>query len=150
MDKALRSAPPSDGPLLSALPNTLDVPPDLSAAACGGRAAGGVAVSRPVPAGWALEVAFGSDRAKVHRELTKAHRALGKRLGGGSDLVVIRPRGGSVRYRGLIVGLAEPRAIATCLAERAKFGEEVCLVLTPTMVSGALDDERRFRMLSAQ
>ena len=63
--------------------------------------------------------------------------------------MVIKPRDGALHYRGLIVGLKEQRAIETCLAERAKLGEERCLVLTPLMVNGALEDERRFRMISA-
>ncbi len=153
MDKALRGIVPTGGRMLAALPNSTEPPPDLSAMACGGRVGGigaQLAARRPVPAGWALEVAFGRDLAKVRHELALARRDLGKRLGGGSELVVIRPRDGTVRYRGLIVGLAEQRAIGTCLAERAKFGEDRCLVLTPSMVDGALDDERRFRMLSAQ
>jgi len=153
MDRALGGAVPSGGVPLTAVLNSPEPPPDLSAVACGGRGGGigaQLAVQRQVPAGWAMEVAFGHDLAKLRRDLAKAHREFGKRLGGGSELVVISPRGGALRYRGLIVGLAEGSAIATCLAERAKFGEEVCLVMTPTMVSGALDEERRFRMLSAQ
>ena len=55
-----------------------------------------------------------------------------------------------LRYRGLILGLLERRAVDTCLAERARLGKERCLVLTPTMVAGAFDDERRFKMLSAR
>jgi D-alanyl-D-alanine carboxypeptidase len=109
-----------------------------------------VAAHRVVPAGWALEVAFGRDQGKVRAALAKAHRELIRRLGGGSTLVVVRPRDGSLRYRGLIVGLSEHKAIDTCLAERARFGENRCLVLTPGMLNGALEDERRFRMISAQ
>ena len=154
MDRALRSiVPAAGGMLLAALPNSSEPPPDLSGLACGGRGGGmgaQVAVHRPVPAGWALEVAVGRDPARVRHDLATARRALGRRLGGGSELLVIKPRDGAVRYRGLSVGLAESQAIATCLAERARAGEGSCMVLTPTMVSGALEDERRFRMLSAQ
>ncbi|MDO8606780.1 MAG: D-alanyl-D-alanine carboxypeptidase family protein [Phaeospirillum sp.] len=152
MDKALRSAAPTGGRLLPALLNSTEPPPDLSAMACGGRPGGLgglVSARRGVPTGWALEVAFGRDLAKVRRDLAKAHRELTKRLGGGATFVVTRPRGGALAYRGLIVGLNEHRAIETCLAERAKFGEERCLVMTPGMLNGALEDERRFRMISA-
>ncbi|WP_245651293.1 D-alanyl-D-alanine carboxypeptidase family protein [Paramagnetospirillum marisnigri] len=152
MDAALRSAG-SGGPVLAALPNAPGVPPDLSLAACGIRSAGEgarMAVSPSVPSGWGLEVAFGTDLAKVKRQLASAHRELSGRLGGGRPMVVIKPRDGLLRYRGLIVGLQEAKAVPTCLAERAKMGEERCLVLTPTMLSGAFEDERRFRMISAR
>ncbi|WP_239988609.1 D-alanyl-D-alanine carboxypeptidase family protein [Paramagnetospirillum kuznetsovii] len=152
MDAALRDGAVAARPLAS-LPNTTEAPPDLSAAACGLRSGGEWAhgsTNRAPPAGWGLEVAFGTDRAKVQRALATVHREMAGRLGGGSPLVVIKPRDGLVRYRGLIAGLSERRAIDTCLAERAKMGEDRCLVLTPTMMSGALEDERRFRMFSAR
>jgi D-alanyl-D-alanine carboxypeptidase len=153
MDRALRSDPAQSGRLLAALPNTTGAPPDLSTAACGLKSGGigaQVAAGRRAPSGWALEVAFGVDPAKVRRDLSRVHRELSARLGGGSEMVTIKPRDGLLRYRGLIVGLSERRAIDTCLAERARFGEERCLVLTPTMLNGALEDERRFRMISAR
>lgn len=153
MDRALRAGTSVVGQAVATLPNGLEAPPDLSMAACGWQSRGvgaQLAVRQSVPAGWALEVAFGRDLAKVRRDLSAAHRQLGSRLGGGRELVVIKPRDGALRYRGLIVGLKEQRAIDTCLAERAKLGEERCTVLTPLMVTGALEDERRFRMISAQ
>ena len=153
MGRAL-AAPPTAGarPLLL-LANVDGAPPDLSVAACGGRAGGlgaELGRARAVPKGWALEVAFGREPAEVRRHATQVHRQLAGRLGGGQVLVAIKPRSGLLGYRGLIVGLDENRAIQTCLAERAKGGEERCLVLTPAMLAGALEDERRFRMISAQ
>jgi D-alanyl-D-alanine carboxypeptidase len=152
MDRALRAMAPAVGQAVAALANTSEAPPNLSLAACGVHSSGmgaQLAVQQTVPAGWALEVAYGHDLAKLRRDLSAAHRQLGSRLGGGRELVVIRPRDGVLRYRGLIVGLKEQRAIETCLAERAKLGEDRCTVLTPLMVTGALEEERRFRMISA-
>ncbi|WP_096702129.1 D-alanyl-D-alanine carboxypeptidase family protein [Magnetospirillum sp. 15-1] len=155
MDQALVAQPVAGRPL-SGLSNGGGAPPDRSLEACGiarsGRSSGpeaAVAQRRAMPAGWGLEVAFGRDQGKVRRDLDKAHRELRGRLGGGSAMVVIRPRDGMLRYRGLIVGLAERRAVDTCLAERGRAGEGRCLVMTPTMLAGALDDERRFKMISA-
>ncbi|WP_254432403.1 D-alanyl-D-alanine carboxypeptidase family protein [Magnetospirillum sp. SS-4] len=152
MERALRTEPAPGRPL-AAVVNLSDPPPDLSMQACGIRSGGlgaQVAAGRPVPPGWALEVAFGVDRSKVARQLATVHRELSSRLGGGTALIVLKPRDGLLRYRGLIVGLAERRAVDTCLAERARVGEERCLVLTPVMLNGALEDERRFRMISAR
>jgi D-alanyl-D-alanine carboxypeptidase len=155
MDQALTASPAAGRPL-SGLPNGNGSPPDRSLEACG--IARGASVSgpearqarqRPMPPGWGLEVAFGRDLGKVRRELNTVHRELRQRLGGGSAMVVIRPRDGMLRYRGLIVGLAERRAVDTCLAERARAGEARCLVMTPTMLAGAMDDERRYKMISA-
>lgn len=155
MDQALAPQPAAGRPL-SGLANGGGAPPDRSLEACGfargGRPSGpeaAVAQRRAMPAGWGLEVAFGRDPGKVRRDLDKVHRELRGRLGGGSVMVVTRPRDGLLRYRGLIVGLAERRAVDTCLAERARVGEERCLVMTPTMLAGALEDERRFKMISA-
>lgn len=156
MDQAL-AAQPAVGRPLSGLVNGGGAPPDRSLEACGIARGGGKSAGpesslgrhRAVPAGWGLEVAFGRDLAKVRRDLDKAHRELRGRLGGGSTMVVIRPRDGLLRYRGLIVGLQERRAVDTCLAERRRVGEERCLVMTPTMLAGALEDERRFKMISA-
>lgn len=156
MDQAL-SAPPAAGRPLDGLSNGGGGPPDHSAGACGwapGKAGTGegAALARPraVPSGWGLEVAFGRDQGMVRREADKALRELRGRLGGGSVAVLIRPRDGLLRYRGLVVGLSEHRAREVCLAERARLGEERCLVMSPTMVAGAFDDERRFRMISAR
>jgi D-alanyl-D-alanine carboxypeptidase len=155
MDQALAAQSTSVRPL-SGLANGGGAPPDRSLEACGfarsGKASGPEAALsqvRKAPSGWALEVAFGRDLGKVRRDLDKAHRELRGRLGGGSAMVVIRPRDGMLRYRGLIVGLQERRAVDTCLAERARVGEERCLVMNPTMLAGAFDDERRFKMISA-
>lgn len=160
MDQALAPQPAAaqsvTGRPLSGLANGGGAPPDRSLEACGfargGKPSGpeaAVAQRRAMPAGWGLEVAFGRDPGKVRRDLDKVHRELRGRLGGGSIMVVTRPRDGLLRYRGLIVGLAERRAVDTCLAERARAGEERCLVMTPTMLAGALEDERRFKMISA-
>lgn len=153
MDRALKSGAVGTGRPLAALANLSEPPPDLSREACGIRSGGlgsQVATSRTVPSGWALEVAFGTDQDRVHRATAKAHRELSGRLGGGRPFIVLKPRDGLLRYRGLIVGLAERRAVDTCLAERARLGEDRCLVLTPNMLNGALEDERRFRMISAR
>lgn len=155
MDQAL-AAQPAAGRPLSGLANGGGVPPDRSLESCGytrsGKSSGPESLPaqrRAAPAGWGLEVAFGRDLGKVRADLAKAHRELRGRLGGGSTMVVIRPRDGMLRYRGLIVGLAERRAVDTCLAERARVGEARCLVMTPTMLAGAVEDERRFKMISA-
>ncbi|KIL98698.1 D-alanyl-D-alanine carboxypeptidase [Paramagnetospirillum magnetotacticum MS-1] len=155
MDQALQ-AEPATGRSLAGLGNVGGTPPDRSQEACGyarsGKGGGpemAIAQRRSVPAGWALEVSYGRDLGKVRRELDKVHRQMRGKLGGGSAMVVVRPRDGMLRYRGLIVGLQERRAIDTCLAERARAGEERCLVLNPTMLAGAMDDERRFKMISA-
>ncbi|BAE51036.1 D-alanyl-D-alanine carboxypeptidase family protein [Paramagnetospirillum magneticum] len=155
MDQALQATPTAGRPL-AGLSNGGGAPPDHSMGACG-YARGGksgapemaIGPRRVPPGGWGLEVAFGRDLGKVRRDLDKAHREMRGRLGGGSAMVVIKPRDGMLRYRGLIVGLPERRAIDTCLAERARAGEERCMVLNPTMLAGALDDERRFKMISA-
>ncbi len=152
MTRALAASIPEGGRRLAALPNGTGAPPDLSSLACGGRSGGvGAQLStrRQIPAGWALEVAFGRDVGKVRRDLATVHRELARRLGGGAEIVVVKPRDGALRYRGFIVGLDEKRAIDTCLAERARAGEERCLVLTPGMLNGALEDERRFLMIAA-
>jgi D-alanyl-D-alanine carboxypeptidase len=155
MDQALAASPAAGRPI-TGLSNGNNPPPDRSLDACG--IARGTGVSgpeakqsrpRPMPVGWGLEVAFGRDLGKVRRELDSAHRELRSRLGGGSAMVVIRPRDGMLRYRGLIVGLPERRAVDTCLAERARVGEARCLVMTPTMLAGAMEDERRYKMISA-
>lgn len=156
MDRALAAAP---AVLSRVVPATAEaLPPDLSAEACGIVARGGhagtaeAALGRSggVPAGWALDVAFGADRAKVGRDAERVLRELRGRLGGGSVMVVLRPRDGMLRHRGLIVGLGEGRARATCLAERTRLGEDRCTVLTPAMVGGAMEEERRFRMIAAR
>jgi len=127
-------------------------PPDLSALACGGRGGGappGVALP-PRPSGWALEVAFGLDPHAVLAATARIHRELGARLGGGRDVTVMVPRDGMVRHRGLIAGLDERRAVDTCLAERARAGEERCTVLTPAMLDGALEEEQRYQRIVAR
>lgn len=156
MDRAL-TAPAPGTVQLAALGRGAGSPPDHSPGACGlaarsgrGEAAGAVAATSHIPKGWGLEVALGADRAKVKAETEKVLRALRGRLGGGSVAVVIRPRDGMVRHRGLIVGLDEGRARSVCLAERARLGEDICMVMTPAMLGGAVEEERRFRMISAR
>jgi D-alanyl-D-alanine carboxypeptidase len=156
MDQALTASPAAGRPF-AGLSNGNGQPPDRALEACGiarggivsGPEAGQARPRQSMPSGWGLEVAFGRDLGKVRCELNSVHRELRQRLGGGSAMVVIRPRDGMLRYRGLIVGLAERRAVDTCLAERARAGEARCLVMTPTMLAGAMDDERRYKMISA-
>ena len=69
--------------------------------------------------------------------------------GGGVPVVVTRPFDGGLRYRGLLAGLRQERAIPTCLALRQQ-DEDRCLVLTPAMVEGAREEELRWRMISAR
>ncbi len=136
---------------LTQLANLTGPPPDLSAAVCAG---GGVpgdsgAIAKRVPAGWAVELAFGRDQASVRRTLAAAHRQVGKALGGGVAVIVVRPFDGGLRYRGIIAGLAQDKAIPTCLKLREQ-DEERCLVLSPAAIEGALDEERRWRMIAAR
>lgn len=156
MDRAL-AAPAGASTTLTTLGRGTGSPPDHSPGACGlaarsgrGEAAGALAAPSRLPKGWGLEVALGSDRSKVRAEVEKSLRALRGRLGGGAVAVVVRPRDGMVRHRGLIVGLDEGRARSVCLAERARLGEDRCMVLTPLMLDGAVEEERRFRMISAR
>lgn len=135
------------GPALAQLVNVSATPPDLSAAVCGGGREG-TAPAR-VPDGWAIEIAFGRDAALVHRDLAVRHKALRRALGGGTPVVLVRPFDGTLRHRGLITGLAQDKAVPACLALRQQ-GEERCLVLPPAAVAGAVDEERRWRMLAAR
>lgn len=124
------------------LPNREGAPPDLSARTCvggeGGRA----------PPGWALEVAYGETPAKTRRDAEAQLHKLAAALGGGRVMVVTKPIGGVLRYRGLIVGLREDKVIPVCQAIRARNGD--CLVLTPPMVKGAVEEEQLARRLAAQ
>lgn len=134
--------------ILAQLANTELPPPDLSSAVCSGSVPGERGGIR-VPPGWALEVAFGRDPAAVRRQLANLHRQLARAVGGGTAVVVVRPFDGGLRYRGLIAGLSQQRAVPTCLDLR-KQGEERCLVLSPAAVEGAVDEERRWRMIAAR
>jgi D-alanyl-D-alanine carboxypeptidase len=147
-------ARPAMGPAVLAVANRPGVAPDLAGPACGRAAKGphaGWAEAVTAPAGWALEVAQGIDKAKV----TTAARAFlhhhSARLGRGARiLVLIKPRSGVMRHRGIIGGLAEDKAIALCVGLRAQEGEAACSVMMPGMLQAALDDERRFKMISAE
>lgn len=124
--------------------------PDLSRDTCGGGIPGDAPARGPaLPQGWALEVAFGHDPSEVKRQLATMAKQLRPTLGGGVAVVVTRPFNGGLRYRGLLAGLKQDRAIPTCLALRQQ-DEERCLVLTPAMVEGAREEELRWRMISAR
>ncbi len=145
MNKAFKAPP---GPPLLQLANLASAPPDLSAAVCDGRGGGEENATPRLPKGWAIEVAVGFDRAQVKRQLGQKMAELRRALGGGSAFVLVRP-GGALRYRGLIAGLAEDKAIPVCLKLRQD-DENNCLVLPPPAVEGAMETERRWRMLSAR
>jgi D-alanyl-D-alanine carboxypeptidase len=123
--------------------------PDLSATVCAGGVPGDGTRLANLPKGWAIEVAWGRNRAQVARQASRMAQALRGRLGGGTPAVVAQPLGGGVRYRGLIAGLKQDKAVPVCLELRRK-DEDACLVLPPTAVAGAADTERRLRMMSAR
>ncbi|MBR9970929.1 D-alanyl-D-alanine carboxypeptidase family protein [Magnetospirillum sulfuroxidans] len=146
MNKAFTA--PAGGNLLQ-LANDDRSPPDLSAQVCaGGTMPGDIASAARMPPGWAIEVAFGRDEAAVRRKLAQRQREVSPALGGGKPIVTIKPFDG-VRYRGLIAGLKEDKAISVCLKLR-QTDENNCLVLPPAAVAGAVEAERRWRMLSAR
>jgi D-alanyl-D-alanine carboxypeptidase len=147
MDRAFKSS--SGGVPLVQLANLTGPAPDLSADSCRGGVPGESSSQPKVPAGWAIEVAYGRDLAAVRRQLAENAKALRKELGGGAPVIVIRPFDGGLRYRGLIAGLREEKAVPTCLRLRHQ-GEERCLVLSPASVEGAVDTERRWRMFAAR
>ncbi|WP_291717996.1 D-alanyl-D-alanine carboxypeptidase family protein [Magnetospirillum sp. 64-120] len=146
MNKAFKAPP---GPLLAQTVNLSSAPPDLSAIVCDGRGGGEESATPRLPKGWAIEVAGGRDRAEVKRQLAGKMAELRRALGGGSTAIMIRPTGGALRYRGLIAGLAEDKAVTVCLKLRQE-DENNCLVLPPPAVEGAMETERRWRMLSAR
>ncbi len=138
------------GRAIAELANIPGPAPDLSRDTCGGGVPGESGLSAPaLPQGWALEVAFGRDPAVVRRQLAAMARQLRPTLGSGVAVVVTRPFNGGLRYRGLLAGLKQERAVPVCLALRQQ-DEESCLVLTPAMVEGAREEELRWRMLSAR
>lgn len=135
---------------LADIANNAGTAPDLSRDTCGHGIPGDTAVrDAALPQGWALEVAFGRDPAEVRRQLAAVAKQLRPALGGGVPVVVTRPFDGGLRYRGLLAGLRQDRAIPTCLALRQQ-DEDRCLVLTPAMVEGAREEELRWRMISAR
>jgi len=146
MNKAFKA--PS-GPPLAQLANLSTSPPDLSATVCDGRSGGEENATPHLPKGWAIEVAGGRDRAEVKRQLAQRMAELRRPLGGGTPFIMVRPTGGALRYRGLIAGLAEDKAVPVCLKLR-RDDENNCLVLPPPAVEGAMEVERRWRMLSAR
>lgn len=146
MNKAFKAPP---GPPLTQLVNLGSTPPDLSASVCDGRGGGEENATPRLPQGWAIEVAGGRDRALVKRQLAQRTAELRRALGGGASFVMVRPTGGALRYRGLIAGLAEDKAVPVCLKLRQD-DESNCLVLPPPAVEGAMEVERRWRMLSAR
>ncbi|CAA7619692.1 D-alanyl-D-alanine carboxypeptidase family protein [Magnetospirillum sp. UT-4] len=148
LDRAF-AATSSEGLMLAELGPQDGPVPDLAAAVCSGAVPGETAATPRVPPGWALELAFGRDRAQVARDLAAARRKLGSRLGG-TPVVLLRPFDGGLRYRGLVAGLAQDKAVPLCLGLRAEGGEERCLVLPPAAVEAAVNDERRYRMIAAR
>ncbi|CAA7621215.1 putative D-alanyl-D-alanine carboxypeptidase [Magnetospirillum sp. LM-5] len=147
MDRAFNGA--TEGAALVQLANLPGPAPDLSSDSCRGGVPGDSHALPKAPAGWAIEVAFGRDRATVARELAREAKALRAELGGGTPVVTVRPFDGGLRYRGLITGLKEEKAVPACLRLR-QHGEERCLTLSPTAVEGAIDTERRWRMFAAR
>ncbi|MCA1908350.1 MAG: D-alanyl-D-alanine carboxypeptidase [Magnetospirillum sp.] len=146
MNKAFKAPP---GPPLTQLVNLGSTPPDLSASVCDGHGGGEENATPRLPQGWAIEVAGGRDRALVKRQLAQRTAELRRALGGGASFIMVRPTGGALRYRGLIAGLAEDKAVPVCLKLRQD-DESNCLVLPPAAVEGAMETERRWRMLSAR
>jgi len=136
-----------EGPALAQIANQTGPVPDLSGESCRGGVPGDASVR--VPDGWAVEVAFGRDAAAVRRQVAQQLKALRKELGGGVAVVLARPFDGGLRYRGLIAGLGQDRAVPACLRLRHQ-GEDRCLVLSPDSVEGAVDTERRWRMVAAR
>ncbi|MBF0326352.1 D-alanyl-D-alanine carboxypeptidase family protein [Magnetospirillum moscoviense] len=147
MDRAFNGA--TEGTALVQLANLPGPAPDLSSDSCRGGVPGDSFALPKAPAGWAIEVAFGRDRATVARELAREAKALRAELAGGTPIVTVRPFDGGLRYRGLITGLKEEKAVPACLRLR-QHGEERCLTLSPTAVEGAIDTERRWRMYAAR
>ncbi|MBF0166206.1 MAG: D-alanyl-D-alanine carboxypeptidase [Alphaproteobacteria bacterium] len=121
--------------------------PDLSGSVCAGGVVPGDSASLvvPLPTGYAVELAFGSHLAKVRQDLLTVMSRLGL---SGRTYVLRVPLGGDVRYRGLVTGLAEERAIKTCLDFREKGGD--CLVLNPLMLQGALEEQNRLARFVAR
>lgn len=123
--------------------------PDLSNQVCaGGVLPDGLGTGGGAPSGWALELAFGSNLAKVKRELSEQQRKLGAAVALAPQRFVRQPLGGVIKYRGLLTGLGEGVATKTCLDYRAKGGD--CLVLPPTHVKGAFEVQRQLALNSAR
>ncbi|TAN47927.1 MAG: D-alanyl-D-alanine carboxypeptidase [Rhodospirillales bacterium] len=122
--------------------------PDLSAAVCAGGVVPGETtgtINIPLPTGWALELSFGREPAKVRQELL----TVGKRMGLSGRIYLVRvPFNGDLRYRGLLTGLAEEVAVKSCLDFRDKGGD--CLVLNPLMLQGALEEQARLARFAAR
>lgn len=142
-------ARPADGTALNQLANDTNRPPDLSPQVCAGGGTAETGTTASLAPGWAMEVAFGRDETATRRDLARRFAQLRQELGGGKPAVVIRPLNGSLRYRGLITGLSESKAVSICLRLRRQ-DENSCLVLPPIAVQGAQETERRWRMLSAR
>lgn len=142
--KDVLATPQAPGFPLNAIVNGAGRLPDLSERVCGG---GGGPVARDVPTGWGLEVAFAPSAAEARRIVGATLRKLERQLGPAGIRVTTKPMGGRVFYRGIITGLKEESAVSTCLAMRAR--SEDCLVLTPSMMAGALDEERIYHRLAA-
>lgn len=151
-------ASPSRGPILTSLNNQRGPAPDLGLHICGRMGPGGAPVIPgestpitlpPVPAGWGVELVLGFEEDQVERWLTAIHRQLADDLGGGTPLVTVKPFHGDLRYRGLVVGLRQDRAMETCLSLRASNADR-CLVLSPDAIQAAIDQEWRLRMAMAR
>jgi D-alanyl-D-alanine carboxypeptidase len=154
MDRALGGTL-AEGVALSGLADLATPPPDLAGPACGGGGAIPQWVgrgSRPMEAsarsGWGVELSFASRRDTARRQAALA-LARNPRFAKGDIVVVAAVPDGMVHWRGLATGLAEKDAVQGCLALRAKAGEDACLVLTPAMVEGAFDTQRRLWLAQA-
>lgn len=153
--EALQAPSPDGNIRLTALPNQPGSVPDLRHTVCGLSIPGEEApIPLPrnpgfTPKGWGMEVAFGLRPSLVKRDLERTYTALKADLGGGRMVVITRPFDGGLRYRGLIIGLSQDRAILNCQKLRRE-DEERCLTLTPEMVQGAFEDEQLWRMLAAR
>jgi len=156
MDRALAGTAPAAGPL-AALANLTTAPPDLAVPTCG--STGGIpdavglgnppAAEASVPSGWAVELALAPSRDQARRQA--GHLLAGNpRFARGRIVTIAHLIGGAVRWRGLAAGLAQKDATRGCLALRAKAGNDVCVVLTPLMVKGAFDEQKRLHRAMAR
>ncbi|MEO5374293.1 MAG: D-alanyl-D-alanine carboxypeptidase [Alphaproteobacteria bacterium] len=136
--------------------------PDLRGEACGGRGASVLNASIALPGappgkkpgktagrqepprveGWALDVGISRKEAEARRMAAQALARLRRDLGGGRAATVLKAGDGVVAYRALIIDVNEQPTVATCLAMRAR--DEDCLVLTPPMLAGAIEDAERY------
>lgn len=149
MDRTFKKEVAVSARALDVLANERGPAPDLTTAVCGNGVLGLGSGPSSWPKGWALEVSYSNSEKKARSELARAQGRLASSLGtSGNASVVQDALGGQYVYRGLITGLQEQPAIRTCLAMRKR--NEDCLVLTPQMLEGAYDTQRRLRMIARE